>query len=102
MTKSLLQVAEDRPIHVLFACFRDKNVERMLAYLGEFTRDIVLTTFPHDRARKEDEYNLYLEDFAYQENALSSLQEMIEQYPEDCILVTGSLAFAAYIKNHLI
>lgn len=102
MTKSLLQVAEDRPIHVLFACFRDKNVERMLAYLGEFTRDIVLTTFPHDRARKEDEYNLYIEDFAYQENALSSLQEMIEQYPEDCILVTGSLAFAAYIKNHLI
>lgn len=102
MTKSLLQVAENRNIRVLFACFRDKNVERMLTLLGEFTRDIVLTTFPHDRARKEDEYSLYVEDFVYQENALSTLKEMIEQHPEDCILVTGSLAFAAYIKNNLI
>lgn len=102
MTMSLLQVAENRNIRVLFACFRDKNVERMLTLLGEFTRDIVLTTFPHDRARKEDEYSLYVEDFVYQENALSTLKEMIEQHPEDCILVTGSLAFAAYIKNNLI
>lgn len=102
MTKSLRDVAEYRSIHVLFACFRDKNIERMLAFLGEYSRDITLTTFPHGRARKEEDYHLYIEDFPFQENGLKALEEMIIKYPDGCILVTGSLAFSAYIKNYLI
>ena len=100
LVKSLQNVAENREIHVLFACFRDKNIERMIAYLGEYSKDIVLTTFPHERARTEEEYFLYMEDHKFKENAIEALNEMMATYPDDCILVTGSLAFAAYIKHN--
>ena len=99
MVKSLQNIAQNREIHVLFACFKDKNVERILAYLGEYTRDIVLTTFPHKRARTMDDYFLYLDDHSFSEDPAAALNELKEKYPEDMILVVGSLAFAAYMKN---
>ena len=101
LVKSLQNVAQNREIHVLFACFRDKNIERMIAYLGEYSKDITLTTFPHERARTEEEFFLYMEDYAFKEDAIAALKELMEKYPDDCILVTGSLAFAAYIKQNL-
>ena len=101
LVNSLQNVAQNREIHVLFACFRDKNIERMLAYLGEYSKDIVLTTFPHERARTEEEYFLYMDDYSFKEDALVTLNEMLNLYPDDCILVTGSLAFAAYIKQNI-
>ena len=99
MVKSLQNVAQNRDIHILFACFRDKNVERMLAYLGEYSRDIVLTTFPHKRARTMEDYFLYLDDHSFNEDAVAALSEFKEKYPDDVILIVGSLAFAAYMKN---
>ena len=101
LVKSLQNVAENREIHVLFACFRDKNIERMLAYLGEYSKDLVLTTFPHERARTEEEYFLYMDDYPFKEDCLAALNELLTTYPDDCILVTGSLAFAAYIKQNI-
>ncbi|HHT67418.1 MAG TPA: bifunctional folylpolyglutamate synthase/dihydrofolate synthase [Erysipelotrichaceae bacterium] len=101
MTKSLNDIAENRPVHILFACFKDKNVERMLAYLGEYSTDITLTTFPHNRARKKEDYFLFLDDFNFEENALICLDELKEKYPEDFILITGSLAFASYVKEKI-
>ena len=99
MVKSLQNVAQNREIHVLFACFRDKNIERMLSYLGEYSSDIVLTTFPHKRARTMDDYFLFLEDYSFKEDPLAALEELKANYPDDAILITGSLAFAAYMKN---
>ena len=101
LVKSLQNVAQNREIHVLFACFRDKNIERMLAYLGEYSKDITLTTFPHERARTEEEFFLYMDDYSFKGDALATLNEMLALYPNDCILVTGSLAFAAYIKQNI-
>ena len=99
MVKSLHEVAENRPVHVLFACFTDKNIERMLSYLGEYAEDITLTTFPNRRARQMEDYFLFLEDYPFKDDAIQALEELKAQYPEDAILVTGSLAFAAYMKN---
>ena len=99
LTKSLQNVIENRELHVLFACFKDKNIERMLAYLGEYSKDITLTTFPHKRARTEEDYFLFLDDHSFKENAVDALKELEELHPNDAILVTGSLAFAAYMKN---
>ena len=101
LVKSLQNVAENRDIHVLFACFRDKNIERMLAYLGEYSKDITLTTFPHERARTEEEFFLYMDDYSFEGDALATLNKLLADYPNDCILVTGSLAFAAYIKQNI-
>ena len=101
MVKSLENVTGGREIHVLFACFKDKNIERMLAYLGEYSKDIILTTFPHERARTEEDFFLYLDDHKFEENALEALNEMFASYPDDAFLVTGSLAFASYVKRNL-
>ena len=99
MVTSLPNIVEGKPIHILFACFKDKNIERMLAFLGEYSKDIVLTTFPNRRSRVMEDYFLYLDDYPFNEDPLATLKEMQEKYPEDCILITGSLAFAAYMKN---
>ena len=99
MVDSLADVAQNREIHTLFACFRDKNVERMLAYLGEYSKDVILTTFPHKRARTMDEYFLYLDDHNFAEDPAIALNELKEKYPEDAILIVGSLAFASYMRN---
>ena len=101
LTKSLQNVAQNREIHVLFACFKDKNIERMLSYLGEYSSDITLTTFPHKRARGMEDYFLFLEDYSFKDDALLALEKLKTNYPDDLILVTGSLAFAAYMKSKL-
>ena len=101
MVKSLQNVTENREIHILFACFQDKNIERMLAYLGEYSKDITLTTFPHKRARTMDDYFLYLDDHGFNEDAVAALNELKEKYPDDAILIVGSLAFASYMKNQI-
>ena len=99
MVISLQNVTENREIHVLFACFKDKNIERMISYLGEYAKDITLTTFPNKRSRTMEDYFLYLEDYPFKDDPVAALEELEAQYPEDAFLVTGSLAFAAYMKN---
>ena len=88
-------------VRILFASFRDKNLERMLANLGEVTKNIVLTSFPHERCRTEDDYFLFLGEYTYSEDPVSTLKKMREEYPEDTIVVTGSLAFAGYMLKEL-
>lgn len=90
-----------KPIHVVFACFRDKNLGGLLSQFGSLGGDLTLTTFPHPRARTEDEYFLFLGDHPFENDPISLIKRLMEQYPEDAILVTGSLAFAAYIKKEV-
>lgn len=99
MLLSLATATNNKNVHIIFACFRDKNIERMLAFLGEYSKDITLTTFPNPRARTMDEYFLYLGDYKFIEDPLLAINQIKEQYPDDAILITGSLAFASYMKN---
>ena len=93
--------AQNRPIHIIFASFRDKNLSSMLAQIGELTKDIVFTTFPNPRARTEDEYFLYLGDYKFNDNPIEIFNQFKETYPDDIILVTGSLAFAGYMLKRI-
>ena len=92
-------VTQGRPIHVVFACFRDKNLGNMLSSLGAITDDLTITTFDNPRARTEEEYFLFAADYPFVENAEDLIRSKIEQFPDDVILITGSLAFAAYAKK---
>lgn len=87
--------------HIVFTCFRDKNLERMLANLGEITNDITLTSFPHERCRNEEDYFLFLGEYNYIENPVEAVEKLRNEYPDDYVLVTGSLAFASYMLNLL-
>ena len=97
--KDSLEKYQNKTIHTVFASFRDKNISLMLSYLNFISNVITLTTFPHYRARKEDEYFLFLGEYKFENDALKVIKEKMELYPDDIILVTGSLAFAYYIIN---
>ena len=90
-----------KPIHVVFACFRDKNLGALLSSFGSLGNDLTLTTFPHYRARKEEEFFLFLGDYKFEENAVELLKRKMAEFPDDAIVVTGSLAFASYIKKEV-
>ena len=98
---SLQKANFSQKIHTLLACFRDKNLIQMLNYIGAATDSITLTTFEHPRAREEADYFLYLNDYKFYENPIEAYKALKEEYPEDIILITGSLAFAAYMKKRL-
>ena len=46
-----------------------------------------------------EEYFLYLDDYSFNDDPIDALNKMKEAYPNDVILITGSLAFAAYMRN---
>ena len=87
--------------HIVFTCFRDKNLERMIANLGEITNHIVLTSFPHERCRNGDDYFLFLGEYSYNPDPVAAVKALREEFPDDYVLVTGSLAFAAYMADIL-
>ena len=88
-------------IHVVLASFKDKNVIQMLSVIGAISSTITLTTFDHPRARKQEDYFLFVSDYEYIEDPIEAYRKLKELYPEDVILITGSLAFAAYMKKRL-
>ncbi len=92
---------ETRPIHVVFASFKDKNIENMLIPLSNMAVDVTLTTFDHPRARGEEEYFLYLGDYEFDPNYLDLIKDKMAKFPDDVVLVTGSLAFVGRVKQEL-
>lgn len=93
-----LKMYQDRPISIVFAAFKDKDVMSEFPMLEELSKDITLTTFAHHRARKQDEYPTirYPYDYDYERLILRK----IKQSPENgIILITGSLAFAGVVRQ---
>ena len=86
-------------LHIIFACFRDKNLGNMLSSLGAITDDLTITTFDHPRARTEDEYFLFLGDYHFENDAKQLVKNKIFEFPNDVILITGSLAFAGLVRS---
>lgn len=91
----------NKRIHVLFASFRDKNIAVELPIIANVASDITLTTFSHPRARTEMDYFLFLEDHHFVEDYRVALNNLIAQYPDDIIVVTGSLAFASIVRDYV-
>lgn len=101
MMKSIALI-QTPAIHVVFASFRDKNIAVELPRIARDAREIVLTTFDSKRARDEMDYFLYLEDFSYISDYKEAIDSLVENYPNDLILITGSLAFAAIAREYVI
>ena len=99
LVESLAALSLEKPVHILFAAMRDKNIAVMLPLLNRDAESITLTTFPHFRARTEEDYFLYVEDYPFVEDPKAALEGLLKDYPDDYILVTGSLAFVGYLRN---
>ncbi len=88
-----------RNIHVVFASFKDKNIVTMLPTLAYLSDDICLTYFDHPRTRSEEDYFLFLDEYKYDKNHKQVIKNLIANYPDDVILITGSLAFAGIVRK---
>lgn len=89
----------DINIHIIFASFTDKNIALMLPKLAVLGNDLTLTTFIHERARKYEDYFIYAADYSYEEDYKALIKKKIAEFPDDVILVTGSLAFAGLVSS---
>lgn len=101
LEKAVTAKYPDKPIHIVFACFKDKNISSMLPSLSLLTSDITLTTFDHVRARNEEDYFLFGADYKFNPNYLEVIDNLISSYPDDVILITGSLAFSGVVRKAL-
>lgn len=101
LMNSISAVANGRKVHVVFASFRDKNIAIELPRIDRDSDSLTLTTFPSPRARDEMDYFLYLADYKYVEDYAVAIKELQTQYPDDLILVTGSLAFVGMVRQRL-
>lgn len=94
-------VVGPREVFVIFASFNDKNVTLMLpeiALLGK----VYLSTFDHPRARKEEDYFLYLDEYEFRSDYKSLLLELKESHPESLIVITGSTAFVDLVRKDIV
>jgi dihydrofolate synthase/folylpolyglutamate synthase len=98
---SLVPLASGKPIHVVFASFQDKNIAVELPRIDRDVAEIVLTTFDAERARKEEDYFLYEGDYAFAPDYKEVISNFLVKYPDDWILITGSLAFAGVAKAYV-
>ena len=99
LVESLEKILNDRKLNVVFCSFKDKNIERMLAAIGSIADDLTLTTFDHNRAREEMDYFLFLDEYKYENNCVKAITNYLILNPNDVTLVTGSFAFASYVKK---
>lgn len=90
----------NKNIKIVFASFTDKNITSMLPEIGLLGK-VYLTTFNHPRARTEDDYFLYLEDYEFKQDYKELINSLIAAEDSEIILVTGSLAFVYEIRKWL-
>ena len=74
----------------------------MLIQLGLISNDVTLTTFNHKRARDEMDYFLYLGDYVFEDDYQKLIEEKLNQYPDDLLLITGSLYFTGIVRQYLL
>ena len=102
LSPNLATLAGGRPIYALFASFRDKNIAVELPRLANSVAGIVLTTFPHPRARTEEDYFLYAGDHPFVEDPEKALDSLLAEHENALIVVTGSLAFVGFMRKIII
>ncbi len=92
-----IKMLNRKKLHIVFASFKDKDVEQAFDLFALSDADVVTTTFNHSRARNEIDYNSY---YPFVEDYHQAIEMMSEKAQEDeVILVTGSLYFAQLVYS---
>ncbi|MBY7143250.1 bifunctional folylpolyglutamate synthase/dihydrofolate synthase [Virgibacillus sp. NKC19-3] len=87
--------------HLLFAAFRDKEIDTMLNQLSTYFSSITLTSFDHPRAAQADV--LYQATNAGDKGICSDWGDAIKkmmQHQDRYYFITGSLTFIASVRNY--
>lgn len=98
LRKDVDSLALNKETYIIFASYVDKNITVMLpeiALLGS----LYLSTFPSLRARKEEDYFLYLDEYKFVEDYHEIIKDIKENHPDSLILITGSKKFASIVSE---
>lgn len=94
-----------RNARLIFASFRDKEIEDMIDRLTEASFTIMLTTFDHERAAQREDFTYLLqkrEGIAFQENWQREISNFLsETSSEETLFVTGSLHFVSLVRQYI-
>ena len=99
LARTTLIKAKGKQITTIFAAFTDKNLMTMLNEIGKISEELLLTAFEHPRSRKREDYFLFADEYLFFDNPKDALRKAVEEKPDNLILITGSLAFASYMKE---
>ena len=92
-----MQAYRDQPIDVLFAAFKDKDIDPMLHALKTIASSIMLTTFHHPRARQRHDYDA---SFSFTDDYESFINHFAQTKTTNrVLLITGSLAFIGIVRQ---
>ncbi|RYG74828.1 bifunctional folylpolyglutamate synthase/dihydrofolate synthase [Lentibacillus lipolyticus] len=103
LTKALPAQCTDADTHLVFAAFRDKDMEGMLRRLEKHFSTITLTTFEHPRAASITELQRYSRHSAvrFAEDWHQAVNRIFTQQKNGCYVVTGSLHFITNVRQFL-
>lgn len=88
------------PIYIIFAAFKDKNVEAIFQSFSEISKKILVTSFNHVRARHREDYEELI--YPYVDDYLEAMRITLTHAPKrSIILMTGSLAFIGVVRHDL-
>lgn len=100
---SLATHAHEGETVVVYASFKDKDVVSSLKALEPHVDGIFLTTFPHKRAMGEADFRARgVTSYRYSASPLALVDSLRSAYPKARIVITGSLAFASYMRRAIL
>jgi dihydrofolate synthase/folylpolyglutamate synthase len=96
---------EDKKIHMIFSCLKDKEAKDMIEMLEEVAACITFTSFDFPRAYGAEElYEMVPKDhISFNEDWQLALRETQEKLntEKEMLVVTGSLYFISKVREHL-
>lgn len=90
-----------KPTYVLFASDLEMNIAAILPLINNYIENIILTNYGELELRNEEDYFLYLGDYAYQENPFIAMNEIKDKDPEASILVVGNKDFVTALRSEI-
>lgn len=102
LKESLQTYFKEERINILFAAFKDKEVQEMIEQLKSLPGELYVTTFNHDRALALERY----EQFDVKESQMMSdwqslVREWCELKTSDVYVITGSMHFIMEVRHFL-
>lgn len=104
LSETLALKYPDRPIHVVFAAFKQKNVQAMLAHFARVANEVTVTSFSDKRAHKASTLAAFaaINKTTVIENPQEAIQSALEKAEKDTVVVvTGSLYFLSEMRSSL-
>ncbi|WP_047981699.1 bifunctional folylpolyglutamate synthase/dihydrofolate synthase [Ornithinibacillus contaminans] len=102
--KTVVDVYDNSRKHLIFAGFRDKELEKMLALALPYFNSITVTSFDHPRAMDTEELNRLVSTEKLKESLdwRKTLAAILQHHDDmDCYFVAGSLHFIGEVRAFL-